>query len=128
LDHDNPPPFYPTFFANTLGYMLSTILPIRAGDVARPALLARRTNVRFSAALGTVLTERVLDLLAILSLFVYFALHRWHDFEDVPSFFIIKSGAVGAVLMAALLIFVTCLFFFRDGVRRGHEFLGRILP
>src|SRR5256885_4582560 len=49
-----------TFFANTVGYMLSTVLPIRAGDVARPALLARRTNVRFAGALGTVLTERIL--------------------------------------------------------------------
>ena len=62
LASPEPPPFYPTFFANTVGYMLSTILPIRASDVARPALLARRTNVRFSTALGTVLTERVLDL------------------------------------------------------------------
>src|SRR5687768_18484851 len=66
LDPDDPPPFYPTFFANTVGYMLSTILPIRAADVARPALLSRRTSHRFSGALGTVLTERVLDLLSIL--------------------------------------------------------------
>ena len=70
LDPDDPPPFYATFFANTVGYMLSTILPIRAADVARPALLARRTSHRFSGALGTVLTERVLDLCTILLLFV----------------------------------------------------------
>src|SRR6266496_4260979 len=72
LDVHNPPRFYPTFFANTTGYMLSTVLPIRAGDVARPALLSRRTNVRFAAALGTVLTERIVDLIAILALFVWF--------------------------------------------------------
>ena len=35
------------------------VAAIRAGDVARPALLSRRTSVRFSAALGTVLTERI---------------------------------------------------------------------
>src|SRR5205823_14463456 len=57
LDVDRPPPFYPTFFALTTGYMLSTVLPIRAGDVARPALLARRTDIRFATALGTVLTR-----------------------------------------------------------------------
>ena len=39
LDPDHPPPVYATFFATTVGYMLSTILPIRAADVARPALL-----------------------------------------------------------------------------------------
>ncbi|HEY6842727.1 MAG TPA: lysylphosphatidylglycerol synthase domain-containing protein, partial [Thermoanaerobaculia bacterium] len=54
LSADDPPPFYPTFFATTLGYMISTVLPIRAGDVARPALLSRRTHIRFAEAIGTV--------------------------------------------------------------------------
>src|ERR1700686_739874 len=58
VDARNPPPFYPTFFATTVGYMMSTVLPIRAGDVARPALLARRTKVRFPDALRPGITER----------------------------------------------------------------------
>src|SRR5437763_12765062 len=82
LGGPKPPDFYPTFFANTTGYMLSTVLPIRAGDVARPALLARRTNVRFAEALGTVLTERMLDLLAILGLFLWFCIVRWDTFPN----------------------------------------------
>jgi uncharacterized protein (TIRG00374 family) len=129
LDADNPPPFYDTFFANTCGYMLSTVLPIRAGDVARPALLARRTNVRFSAALGTVLTERILDLYSLLLLYVYFAAMHWNDYSGSTSFFIIKSGAVGAAIVLALLtILVFGLYFFRGGIRRMHQFVGRILP
>ena len=52
LGPENPTPFYPAFFANAVGYMLSTVLPIRAADVARPALLSRRTETRFSNALG----------------------------------------------------------------------------
>ena len=82
LASPKPPGFYPTFFANTTGYMLSTVLPIRAGDVARPALLARRTNVRFAEALGTVLTERILDLFSILALFIWFAAMRWNAFPN----------------------------------------------
>ena len=58
--------------ATSMGYALSTVLPVRAGDVIRPALLSRRTDVRFSRALGTVLTERVLDLTAILILYLSF--------------------------------------------------------
>jgi len=129
LDADDPPPFYDTFFANTCGYMLSTILPIRAGDVARPALLSRRTRVRFSAALGTVLTERILDLYSLLLLYVYFAVVHWNDYAGSTSFFIIKSGAVGAaVVLGILSIFIVGLFFARNSIRRAHEFLGRILP
>lgn len=133
LDPDDPPPFYATFFANTVGYMLSTILPIRAADVARPALLARRTSHRFSGALGTVLTERVLDLCTILLLFVYFALLRWNEFSRDPQtarwFFVVKAGAVAsAVLLAAMAVLLIGLFFFREKIRRMHEVLGRLIP
>jgi glycosyltransferase 2 family protein len=133
LDPDNPPPFYPTFFANTIGYMLSTLLPIRAADVARPALLARRTSHRFSGALGTVLTERVLDLFTILILFVTFAINRWNQFSHDPAtarwFFVVKAGAIAsAILLAVVSFFIVGLYFFRSFIRRLHEYLGRFVP
>lgn len=133
LDADAPPPFYATFFANTVGYMLSTILPIRAADVARPALLARRTSHRFSGALGTVLTERVLDLYSILALFVFFALLRWNEFSHDPAtlrwFYIVRAGAIASiVILVVLTFFLLGLFFFRGTIRRLHEWLGRFIP
>ncbi|HEX7151519.1 MAG TPA: lysylphosphatidylglycerol synthase transmembrane domain-containing protein [Thermoanaerobaculia bacterium] len=133
LDPDSPPPFYATFFANTVGFMLSIVLPIRAADVARPALLSRRTSHRFSGALGTVLTERVLDLSTILLLFVTFALLRWNEFSHDPKvarwFFIVKTGAVvSGILLAALAFLITGLFFFRHVIRKLHEKLGKLLP
>ena len=133
LNPDAPPPFYATFFANTVGYMLSTVLPIRAADVARPALLARRTSHRFSGALGTVLTERVLDLTAILLLFVYFAFRRWdefsHDRTIAAWFYIVRIGAIASVvILIALATLIVGLLFFRGGIRRFHEWLGGIIP
>lgn len=129
LDPDRPPPVYATFFATTVGYMLSTILPIRASDVARPALLSRRTDLRFSGALGTVLIERVLDLYSILLLFVAFAIHRWRYFSSNPWFEIIKVGAIAcAAILLALTFFILGLVLYRGTIRRFHEFIGRILP
>jgi hypothetical protein len=133
LDPEDPPPFFATFFANTVGYMSSIVLPIRASDLARPALLARRTSHRFSGALGTVLTERVLDLTSILTLFVIFAFLRWnefsHDREIAGWFYIVRAGAIASVvILLALAFFVTGLYFFRATVRRMHEGLGRLLP
>jgi uncharacterized protein (TIRG00374 family) len=125
LDSKNPPAFYPTFFANAIGYMLSTILPIRAGDVARPALLSRRTHIRFSEALGTVLTERVLDLLSILLIFLFFCAYRWNDF-DSP---VIRVGAYTAgAMLAGLAVLIFAFRFFEGAVRRLHTWLGRFLP
>lgn len=133
LRSDDLPPFYPTFFANTIGYMLSTLLPIRAADVARPALLSRRTNIGFADALGTVLTERVLDLTAILGMFVYYCAVHWISLSTDPrtksAFRIVRAGAIGAgIALAALLLLVAGIYFFRGAVRRMHETLGRLLP
>lgn len=133
LDPDNSPPFYPTFFATALGFMTSTILPIRAGDVVRPALLSRRTNIRFSAALGTVLTERVLDLMSILVLFLIFVGTSGRHFATDPRtsthFVYIKTAAIvagcGVLLLGG---FVVGLFFSRELVRKAHGWLARFLP
>jgi uncharacterized protein (TIRG00374 family) len=125
LDRVHPPRFYPTFFANTIGYMLSATLPIRAGDVARPALLARRTDVRFATALGTVLSERVLDLVSILCLFLFFCVLRWNEFRDP----VVHGGAVGAgVLLLSMFVLVIGVYFFGDRIRRLHARLGLLLP
>jgi hypothetical protein len=125
LHESHPPAFYPTFFANVMGYMLSTILPIRAGDVARPALLARRTPVRFSEALGTVLTERVLDLLSILLLFIFFCLYRWYEFDSA----VVHGGAyVSGAMLAGLALLIVALRFFQNPVRRLHAWIGTFLP
>jgi uncharacterized protein (TIRG00374 family) len=133
LDADDPPPFYATFFANAVGYMSSIVLPIRASDFARPALLSRRTSHRFSGALGTILTERVLDLTSILLMFVIFAAIRWNEFSHDPEtakwFYIVRAGAIAStVILTALWSFIIGLRFSRGAIRRMHEGLGRFLP
>jgi uncharacterized protein (TIRG00374 family) len=135
LNETPSPRFYPTFFANTVGFMLASIFPLggTTSTVARPALLARRTSVSFSHALGTGMTERVLDLFSILSLFVYFGIRRWHEFSTNPAtanaFYIVKAGVIGAATtLAFLTLFIIGLFFFRGFIRRVHARIGRVLP
>jgi uncharacterized protein (TIRG00374 family) len=134
LDPDDPPPFYATFFANSVGYMLSSLLPIRAADFARPALLSRRTSHRFSGALGTVLTERVLDLLSILLLFSYFVVRRHREMTSDPrtatlfNYLIRPAAFVSVALLAALSLLLFGIYFFGPHIRRAHEFLGRFIP
>ncbi|RMG45471.1 MAG: UPF0104 family protein [Acidobacteria bacterium] len=61
-------PFRELASAIAIGYMAS-LLPGRVGEVLRPALLARRSDVPFGTALATVGVERaVLDVLAVLGL------------------------------------------------------------
>ena len=83
--------------------MLSTVLPIRASDFARPVLLSRRTCHRISGALGTILIERVLDLTSILLMFVAFAALRWnefsHDADIARWFYIVRAGAIASAVI-----------------------------
>lgn len=58
--------------ATAVGYAAMALLPARLGDVLRPVLLARREPVPVSAALASILTERVFDLWSVLAFFLVF--------------------------------------------------------
>lgn len=127
------PPLYDTFLSTAIGFMSSAVLPIRAGDVVRPALLSRRTGVRFSSALGTVVSERLLDLTVVLTMFVTFAFTGGRQLSANPvtarKALLIHSGASAAGLaLAALLILVVLLYFFRDTARSLQIRVSTWLP
>jgi uncharacterized protein (TIRG00374 family) len=59
-------PFLPLFSATCIGFFCNMVLPLRIGEVVRPVLLARRTKLPASSVLGSVLLERLLDMVTIL--------------------------------------------------------------
>lgn len=60
--------------ATTIGFAASFILPARAGEVLRPWLLARREGFDASAVFATIIVERMLDLVTVLTLLAVFLL------------------------------------------------------
>ncbi len=60
--------------ATAVGYAAMALLPARMGDLLRPLLLARREPVPVSAALASILTERVFDLWSVITYFLVFVL------------------------------------------------------
>ena len=58
-------PVLPVFWANMLGYMGNAYLPARAGELARSAFLGRTSGLGTSFILATALTERLLDVIAL---------------------------------------------------------------
>ncbi|MGH2367529.1 MAG: lysylphosphatidylglycerol synthase transmembrane domain-containing protein, partial [Chloroflexota bacterium] len=50
-----------------IGYMANNVLPARLGEIARCYVLRRREGIPQSAALGTVLLERVMDGITMLA-------------------------------------------------------------
>ena len=67
------PPWRETFAALSVGYLVSTVIPLRLGDPIRAWAVGRYTRAGFAEALATVMVERVLDLLAVMVLLAWVA-------------------------------------------------------
>ncbi|UOQ54185.1 lysylphosphatidylglycerol synthase transmembrane domain-containing protein [Hymenobacter cellulosivorans] len=60
-------PFWDVYHAMMVGYLANMVLP-RMGEVIRCSVLQRTSKVPVQVALGTVVTERVIDVLVLLCL------------------------------------------------------------
>jgi hypothetical protein len=75
-----------------IGYMLNTVLPGRVGELARGALIARTDRVHPAKALGTIVVEKIMDVLTLLGLLVLLTL-----FVPLPSW-IVAAGVTGGIV------------------------------
>jgi glycosyltransferase 2 family protein len=62
------PPARAALRALLVGELLNTVLPMRAGELARVVVIHRETRTSRPEALGTVLVERLLDVIVLLLL------------------------------------------------------------
>jgi glycosyltransferase 2 family protein len=68
LSAEKPIPVLTSFWAIVVGYLGNSFLPARAGEFIRSAMLSRDTGISMSYVLATALTERIMDLIALVCL------------------------------------------------------------
>jgi uncharacterized protein (TIRG00374 family) len=56
------------FSAVMIGYMMNAAIP-RAGELSRPLLIAKKEGISRGTAIGTILVERIIDMLTMLAVF-----------------------------------------------------------
>lgn len=119
------------FRATAIGFAASSVLPARAGEVIRPYFLARRAHLSATGAFGTIVLERVLDMLTVLFLL---GTYVWLFGRDLrvsnPTALTAMTWAAAAAAAGGL---AALAFFFvlsgdPAGVGRLLERLGRALP
>ena len=64
-----PVRFQSLFVATAIGFAANMLLPLRAGEIARPWVLSRREPIGFSQAMATVALERLFDMATLILLF-----------------------------------------------------------
>jgi glycosyltransferase 2 family protein len=102
------PPIGPVANAMIIGYFYNNILPARAGEAARVVVLTRRSTTAPVEIVGTVVLERLYDVVALLVIF--FAAEPW-----LPNVSWFGAAAVAAGVLAVLIIIAaTMLAVFGD--------------
>ena len=87
------------FSALMIGFMINNVLPFRLGEFVRGYALKQSDNISFSASIGTVVVERIIDVLTLLVIFAVilflFPFPEW-----------VKSGGilVGAIVGVSIFI------------------------
>lgn len=63
--------FWQAFHPLMIGFMMNCVLPARAGELARPAILTKEYTVPLGTGLATVAAERLFDTIMMISLLVF---------------------------------------------------------
>jgi uncharacterized protein (TIRG00374 family) len=111
-------PLLPVLSATAIGFGAATVLPLRLGEIVRPALLARGAGIGMSAALSSVVLERLFDMLLVIGCFLGVSV-------AYPIPLALRRGAF-ALAAAAGLGFVVLLVVQRNSAR-AEALIGRLL-
>jgi len=108
-----------TFYAVMTGYLANTAVP-RLGEVTRCGVLSKKQNIPFTELLGTVIAERIFDMIIMLLIIIFVILFQLglvgafvDKFVFTPLFSSFENNLIPAlVVLAILLIFIIVLIFF----------------
>jgi uncharacterized protein (TIRG00374 family) len=100
---DNRPPYSQVFHIQNIGYMLTQLLPLRLGDVARAILIGNVPPVTIAQGISTMVVERLLDMLFIVVL-LPFTLSGITSLPDWMRSFALFSGfaAIGGIVVLVI--------------------------
>ncbi|HEX6942556.1 MAG TPA: lysylphosphatidylglycerol synthase transmembrane domain-containing protein [Gemmatimonadaceae bacterium] len=124
-------PFGPLWRATAIGMMVNNVSPARAGELARAFVLSRETGrVRFTAALASLVVDRVFDAIVVLLLLLIVVL-----MPAFPAGAMIGNMPVDRVLLlsagvaiAALLVLIFFAMYPEKLVRIWEMLLGHRAP
>lgn len=110
------------FSVTSVGFLAIAAIPARIGELARPYLISRRSSIKMSAALGTILIERILDSFTVLAIAVIVLL-----LTDLPSW-MIQSSIIFFLLALAMFCFILFLILRRDTALKFINIILSKLP
>lgn len=116
-------PMYNLFSSIMVGYLMNSIIP-RAGEIYRPVLLANKEKISRTSAFGTILVERVIDVLTMLVSFgiclIYF---RQKLSSAFPEYNLEAISLYAFIIIILFVIFIILLLF---NLERSEAFIEKL--
>lgn len=108
------------FDAIMVGQLANFILPLRAGEFARPAMLAKISPVDFGNGFGSVVLERLFDLLAVLVAFAVVV----QGLPGLPGWVIVGAESLFWLAIVITVFFVVAVSLPRHSKALAHRLIA----
>ena len=111
-----------------IGYVLNFTIP-RSGEIARPGFLAKKENLPFDKVLGTVVAERIIDVVMLLAIMGITGLMVGSEIiDDITKKFRVEvvigenfnSSNIEQVILEDSTIGYKALFDLNDEIKKGY--------
>lgn len=99
--------FSNNFFTVCVSYLVNLTVP-RSGEISRAVLLKKYEDVPFDKAFGTIVAERIVDLLIF---FLFVAIGFVSQFEKIYKFLLSKNVSLGSLVLAGIFGFILFIIF-----------------
>ncbi len=110
------------FSVSNVGFLAIMAIPARLGELARPYLITQHSRIAMSSALGTIVVERILDVLTVLLIAVFVLV-----LTPAPPWMSRASGLLLFAATAATLLLVLMILW-RGALEKKAEMLAGRLP
>jgi uncharacterized protein (TIRG00374 family) len=114
--------------ANTVGFTVNFIFPGRLGELVRPLYLAQKEGIRKGFMVGTVVVERIFDIITCSMLLGIYLVsrpifpHLYHAEDDAYSL-LSFWGIFGISIATFLLLLILAVYFFKEKALAVFAFL-----
>ena len=109
-----------------IGYLVNNVLP-RAGELVRPYTIGKLESIPKSAALGTIVVERLMDTVSFLFLVSIIPLVYSGPLADTFPW-LQEAGTILSVGTIVFLIVIVTMMMRRDWTDRLLRVVGKVLP
>ena len=119
--------FKDLYIVSSVGFMALVTLPLRLGEFARPYLIYERCGVSMSAAMATIVVERVIDGITIGIVFFTTWLILSFTFNTAIPPFLVNAGVIFFIVFVVIFIICILMYIKQSFFERVVRFIFRIL-